>query len=210
MWSTKGCKFTGTADLLGWENCGDYPVALSPNAPRFLLMNGKLIELPDLRQVELLPDFPVGQVSVLGDSPHGELSAWSPDGSALAFVVQSLDPSGFALYAARGDGAQVRQVTSLVNCSKSLQWSPDSEQVMVFTGPCDADANTLRYVFDVTTGQLRVEQVTVLSPTPPAPPPVLTVMAKQAQLTPSAVGPTFLPPPTAQPVMPTVFPSTTP
>ena len=180
IWSTPGCKFIGRADLLLWENCGDYPVALSPNAPRFLMMNGKLIDLPDLRQVDLITDVRAGQVAVLGESPQGELSAWSPDGSALAFVTQlSFDPPSFALYLAHGDGTQVRRITSLTNYPKSLQWSPDSTQVIVTTGPIDSDVTSLRYVLDMATGQVQVEQITALTPTPPVPPifsPALSIV----------------------------------
>lgn len=208
IWSTPGCKFIGQADLLGWENRGDYPVAVSLTAPRFLMMNGKLIDLPEVRQTALLPEQPVGQRAIPDRLPQGEASAWSPDGSALAFVVQVLDPPGFALYSAHGDGSQVRQLTTLINCPKSLQWSSDNEQVMVAIGPCDSDVSTLRYVWNLASGQLQVEQVIARTPTPPVPETVATAMAAPA--TESSVNTPPVPPPTAQPMMPAQFPSATP
>lgn len=168
------------------------------------MMNGKLIDLPEVRQVALLPEQPVGHRSIPDRLPQGESSAWSPDGSTLAFVVQTRDRPGFVLYSAHGAGAQVRQITSLDNCPKSLQWSLNGEQVRVATGPCDSKVSTLRYVWAAASGQLWVEQVIAQTPTSPVPATVATAMAASA--TEPSVNTPPVPPPTAQPVTPTVFP----
>jgi hypothetical protein len=148
---TPGCPMRSTGDLVYADPCGDYPLAIAPDAPRFLMENGLLITLPDLSQVDLLPD--LGDPGPLIFYP---LAGWAPGGAHLAFVALTYPRPGFsdfetALYYARGDGTGVQRVPLGGDFPHRLEWTPDGSAVTVVAG----DAET-RYTVVMGTGELLV------------------------------------------------------
>jgi hypothetical protein len=150
MWEferTSGCPVTNTGSLLAWASCGDYPIALAPNAPRFLMENGSLVNLPGLQKSRLPALWDADHQSVL-------VAEWSPNGNYLAFVTGNYPSEGGTLYLAQGDGAWVQQSVSFEG-DHSLQWAADGASVTVET-------KINRYILDVTT--MQVEVVSASSP----------------------------------------------
>ena len=157
---TPGCIIHSTGDYLGWEPCGDYPAALSPNAPRLLMENGHLISLPDLQDSDLLPGLRDRRPMIQHGYYGGYVASWSPDGAYLAFVTVINRRPGyadyeFALYLALGDGTQVRQVVRLESFPRSLQWTEAGRTVIVVTGADDVVV-AQTYMLDVLTGQVQI------------------------------------------------------
>ncbi len=138
---TSGCPVIQTGSLLAWAPCGDYPIALAPNAPRFLMENGSLINLPGLQKTRLRPFRDADHQSVLAAS-------WSPNGDYLAFVTGNYPSEGGTLYLAQGDGSRIQQSVSFDDYH-SLQWAADGTSVSVET-------DTNRYILDVATMQVQV------------------------------------------------------
>jgi dipeptidyl aminopeptidase/acylaminoacyl peptidase len=144
MWKferTSGCPVIQTGSLMAWASCGDYPIALAPNAPRFLMENGSLVNLPGLQS---------DSFSVFWDADHQSvLSAeWSPDGNYLAFVTGNYPYEGGTLYIAQGDGKRAQQSVSFEGYH-TLQWAADGKSVAVET-----EIN--RYILDIATMQVQV------------------------------------------------------
>jgi dipeptidyl aminopeptidase/acylaminoacyl peptidase len=120
--------------------CKRYPVAISPTAPRMLLEDGKLIDLPHLAESDIL------------SSEFVSCAAWSPDGAYLVFVGQSRDDKRwhYALYLAQGDGTKVQRVAKVESCEHSqLLWASGSESVTL-------EGKEHKYVLDVTSQQVQV------------------------------------------------------
>lgn len=201
---TPGCAIHSTGSYVGWEACGEYPVTLSPNAPRLLLENGRLVTLPDALQTDLIPDRRAHNPLIQHGQSGSYLASWSPDGAYLAFVTVINRRPGYAdyeytLYLALGDGTQVRQVPLLEVFPQSLQWAADGRTLVMVTGVGDGVAQT--YVLDAPTGQVQItpgQPSLILPSTSPleSATPILTVTpfltaAPQTQVPPPA--PTPLP-----------------
>ncbi len=147
---TPGCALVQTGSLMAWVSCGDYPIALAPNGPRFLMENGNLVNLPGFQKTRLQALWNADHQSVL-------VADWSPNGDYLAFVAGNylFKYKGGTLYLAQGDGTRVQQSLSFKDYH-SLQWAADGTSVTVET-----DIN--RYIVDVATMQVQV----VSASTPP-------------------------------------------
>jgi hypothetical protein len=144
MWEferTQGCPDIHTGYLLTWVPYGDYPLALAPNAPRFLMENGSLVDLPGLQKIRLPVHWDADHLSVL-------VAEWSPNGGYLAFVAGRYPSEGGTLYLAHGDGTWIQQSVSFEG-SHTLQWATDGTSVIVETA-------INRYVLDTATRQVEV------------------------------------------------------
>jgi hypothetical protein len=151
---TPGCTLHG-GDVVYSDPCGEYPVAIAPNASRFLMENGLLINLPSLEQVDLMPD-------LRGRSPliHFPMAAWSPDGAYLAWVLLTYPRPGFAefetaLYLAHGDGSNVQRFPLSDQFPRSFAWSSDSRKVTVAVGP-EGHREWTYFVVEAATGATTV------------------------------------------------------
>ncbi len=133
---TSGCSLIQAGSLIAWDACGDYPIALAPNAPYLLLENGNLLKLPDFRQKQFFK-------SPSSNSTQISLASWSPDGAYLGFV----DNWEGILYLARGDGTQLEAITTLEGYAQVLQWATDSLSLMVET-------HHSHYILDVTSREV--------------------------------------------------------
>jgi hypothetical protein len=140
---TPGCPEIVTGFLQTWEYCGDYPVALAPNAPRFIMENGSIVDLPGLEKVRLQAEWGASERIILG-------AEWSPDGDRLAFVTGSQSFDGGTLYLARGDGTGVEQSVSFEGQQfDSLRWADGGASAIVV-------AELEQYIVDAETLQVEV------------------------------------------------------
>ena len=100
-----------------------FPVDLSPDGSSFLVVEGS--GYPATGSLWSLP--------VLGDSPRrlgdaaGHVAAWSSDGKLLAFGKDA------DVYLAKGDGSDIRKLTTMRNLVSGLAISPDGSRVQVET-----------------------------------------------------------------------------
>lgn len=202
---TPGCTLHSTGDLIYWDSCGEYPAALSLNAPRFLMENGYLVDLPGAQRTDLLPDLRERKPLIQTGWGGGYLASWSPDGAYLAFVVVIYGRHGYPeyehrLYLAFGDGTQVQQVALLDGFPWYLQWTEDGRTVTLAAGDSDGVVDQT-YIVDALTGQVQVTSG------PPSPVPPSTTLqgtaTAQSNLTLTAAPETQIPPlaPTPLPVL---------
>jgi dipeptidyl aminopeptidase/acylaminoacyl peptidase len=133
---TTGCDVLQGGSLIVFDHCGEAPVAISPVSSRFLMENGRLIELPGLKQTDLLADVDNATIAREGGLYSPALAAWSPDGQYLAFVTGQTGSAKqrYTLYLARGNGSQLRDVTPLSPFPRRLVWQKDGQTVTVTTG----------------------------------------------------------------------------
>jgi hypothetical protein len=140
--------------------CLEFPKALHPSTPRFLMADGRLVTLPLYQPLDLLAAWRPGTLTVAE-------AAWSPNGGYLLFVAGTGEPSGAALsgaalsgaalYFAQGDGTLVRQPSApLQGTFRALAWASDGQTATVVT-------STHLYTLEAATGL-----VTAVTPTPTA------------------------------------------
>jgi hypothetical protein len=164
---TPECALQSTGSYIGWEPCGEYPAALSPGAPRFLMENGRLINLPNAQPLDLLPDLRDRKPRIQMGWGGGYLASWSPDDKYLAFVIVIDVQPGYAkyehwLYLALGDGTQVRQVALLEGFPWYLRWREYGRSLSLATGDSDGVVDQ-SYIVDALSGQVQIIRAT---PTP--------------------------------------------
>lgn len=150
---TPGCDVVQGGSLVVYAKCGEFPVALSPVAPVFLMENGRLVELPDLQQINLLAGLENSYIGAEGSI----LAGWSPDGEYLAFVTtqQGNEGNEYMLYLANGNGGQLRTITPIEPYPSRLEWKPDGTTVTIITRK---GANPdQQYILDVIRNVIRKE-----------------------------------------------------
>ena len=59
------------------------------------------------------------------------MPAWSPDGTALAFLSDRITPGHFLPYTVWRDGGEARLSTTLVGSAESVTWSSDGQRLLV-------------------------------------------------------------------------------
>lgn len=155
---TPGCPIHSTGDFVYADPCGEFPVAIAPDAPRFLMENGLLTFLPDVRQVDLLPELRDSKPLIFYP-----LASWSTSGAYLAFVVLTYVRPGFSdfeitLYYAQGDGSSVHRVPLGNDFPQRLEWAENSRAVTVVAGETET-----RYTVVLSTGELLITPAPGLS-----------------------------------------------
>ena len=69
-------------------------------------------------------------VTQLTNSGGGEVPAWSPDGTRIAFVSSRDNPSGTGIFVMNADGTNLKRLTlNPVYSDSSPAWSPDGTQI---------------------------------------------------------------------------------
>ncbi|PWH14760.1 MAG: hypothetical protein DDG60_07195 [Anaerolineae bacterium] len=63
-------------------------------------------------------------------------TAWSPDGSTIAYAMSLDQPNEFEIFLMNPDGTNHRRISrGLLGIGGSLAWSPDSRYLLIFAGP---------------------------------------------------------------------------
>lgn len=101
-----------------------------PDSSGFLFNNGTVVDDKFITRL-FFYDLQSGETRMLGDEGHWEdtLSAWSPDGSKIAFIRRDLSqPIGEQIWMMHADGSDAAQLTNSTRAIHDwLDWSPDGK-----------------------------------------------------------------------------------
>ncbi|MBI5566368.1 MAG: hypothetical protein HY870_15825, partial [Chloroflexi bacterium] len=115
-WAELGLGFSSRYNCGIGSACRQGIVTIAPKTSRLVLGDGNLVNLTDLSHTNVISD--IGRNSI-------GLAAWSPDESYVIFTAYQYKDdhtNDFALFLAKGDGTQVRQLSSMETSANSIGW----------------------------------------------------------------------------------------